>query len=106
MAIDCRPLPRDAYVMCEVIQTCARLHSRVHFSCSGTGAVAPRVPNSTASGGLSDTLGNFIDGMSDRALSVIAQEVAHSLLGLCVANTTLSISARTWLAEVVGASCS
>ena len=100
------PLRRDAYVMWEVTHTCARLRSHMHFSCSGTGAVAPRVPSTTTSGGLSDTLWKFIDGMSDRALSVIAQEFVHSLLGLCVASATLSIIARTWLAEVVGASCS
>ena len=41
--------------------------------------------------------------MSDRALSAAAQEVVHSLLGLGVAAATMSILARTWLLEVLGA---
>ena len=125
-AFVCCLLRRDLRAVQESSLARARLHSHVHSSCVRTGVIAPRIPSPATSRGLSDTLGNFqqaadangrpvvetrfafgsaifSSSMSDQALSAAAKEVVNSLLGLGVAAATLSIIARTWLLEVVGA---
>ena len=118
VATCCCPLRHDLRAVQESSLARARLHPQVHSSCVGTGVIAPRIPSPATSRGLSDTLENFPQAsyangrpavetrfavgsaisnssMSDQALSAVAKEVVHSLLGLVVAAATLSIIART-----------
>ena len=123
-AFGCCYFRRDLYVMRELIHTCVCSHSQFHFSCVGTGIVAPRVPSPARGRGLSNMLGKLYQAvrrssrtvietrcavsgavasnvLSDQAPDVAAQKIVSFLLWLCVVATTSYH--WTCLLEVMGA---